>query len=150
MFTCRCGMLSYLCSNLINWYLWCDADAQSQHAYVSEGDSPLTAGSPQNSAVIERRFADEPLYQFYTETVVEVSYSRCEACTTLDCHGCRSINASSDMPHAVCCFMFVATNGYMVSYLRVWWNIDWDSMKDFVSVWWVAGYTERSVLCNSL
>jgi len=49
---------------------------------VSGGDSPLTAGSPENSGVIERWFADEPLYQFYTAAVVEVSRSRCEACTT--------------------------------------------------------------------
>jgi hypothetical protein len=39
----------------------------------------LTAGSPENSGVVERRFADEPLYQFYTAGVVEVSYIKCEA-----------------------------------------------------------------------
>jgi hypothetical protein len=32
----------------------------------------MTAGSPENSGVVERRFADEPLYQFYTAAVVEV------------------------------------------------------------------------------
>ena len=61
--------------------VWCVADARSQRADLSGGDSPLTAGSPENSVVTERWFADEPLYQFYTEAVVEVSYSRCEACT---------------------------------------------------------------------
>jgi hypothetical protein len=51
----------------------CGADARSQHTDFSGGDSPLTAGSPENSGVVERRFADEPLYQFYTAGVVEVS-----------------------------------------------------------------------------
>jgi len=77
---CLCVVVEYchIC-------VWCDADARSQRADLSGGDSPLTAGSPENSGFIERRFADEPLYQFYTAAVVEVSYSRCEACTTLDC-----------------------------------------------------------------
>jgi hypothetical protein len=57
----------------------CGADARSQHTDFSGGDSPLTAGSPENSGVVERRFADEPLYQFYTAGVVEVSYIKCEA-----------------------------------------------------------------------
>jgi neuronal guanine nucleotide exchange factor len=48
-----------------------EQDARSQRADLSGGDSPLTAGSPENSGVIERRFADEPLYQFYTAAVVE-------------------------------------------------------------------------------
>lgn len=48
------------------------ADTRSQHTDLSGGDSPLTAGSPENSGVAERRFADEPLYQFYTAAVVEV------------------------------------------------------------------------------
>jgi hypothetical protein len=39
----------------------------------------LTAGSPENSGAAERRFADEPLYQFYTAGVVEVSYIKHEA-----------------------------------------------------------------------
>jgi len=48
-----------------------EQDTRSQYADVSGGDSPLTAGSPENSGVIERWFADEPLYQFYTAAVVE-------------------------------------------------------------------------------
>ena len=83
---------------------------------MSGGDSPLTAGSPENSGVIERRFADEPLYQFYTAAVVEVSYSIYKACATWDCV-MDSIprNASSDIPHAVSC---LNADGYMVLYLR--------------------------------
>ena len=73
---CLCVVVQYchIC-------VWCDADTRSQRADLSGGDSPLTAGSPKNSGVTYRRFADEPLYQFYTAAVVEVSYSRCEACT---------------------------------------------------------------------
>jgi hypothetical protein len=82
MFMFRCGLLPYLCSNLINQFVLCDTDTRSQFADVSGGDSPLTAGSPENSGVIERRFADEPLYQFYTAAVVEVRHSRREARTT--------------------------------------------------------------------
>jgi hypothetical protein len=50
----------------------------------------MTAGSPENSGVVERRFADEPLYQFYTASVVEVSCSRCGTWNKL-CHGFHSI-----------------------------------------------------------
>ena len=32
----------------------------------------MSATSPENSGVAERRFADEPLYQFYNASVVEV------------------------------------------------------------------------------
>ena len=49
---------------------------------LSGADLPLTTGSPENSGVIEMEFADEPLYQYYTAAVVEVSYSIYKACAT--------------------------------------------------------------------
>jgi hypothetical protein len=57
-------------------------DARSQYADVSGGYSLLTACSPENSGIMEGRFADEPLYQFYAVGIVEVSHSRCEVCAT--------------------------------------------------------------------
>lgn len=61
----------------------CGADARSQHTDLSGGDSPLTVGSLENSGVVERRFAGEPLYQFYTAAVVEVSCITCETSKNL-------------------------------------------------------------------
>jgi hypothetical protein len=49
---------------------------------LSGGDLPLKTGISENSGVIKMEFADEPLYQYYTAAVVEVSYSRYEACAT--------------------------------------------------------------------
>ena len=96
----------------------------------------MTADSPENSRVTKRWFADEPFYHFYTEAVLEVSYSRCEACTTLDCVMLAvRYSAFSDITHAVCCFMSVTADGYMVSYLTEWRSKAGDSMNDFISVW---------------
>ncbi|PSN52299.1 hypothetical protein C0J52_08549 [Blattella germanica] len=48
-----------------------EQDARSQQTDLSGGDSSVSATSPENSGVVERRFADEPLYQFYNASLVE-------------------------------------------------------------------------------
>ncbi|KAJ4431135.1 hypothetical protein ANN_19730 [Periplaneta americana] len=70
-----------------------EQDARSQHTDLSGGDSPLTAGSPENSGVVERRFADEPLYQFYTAAVVERDMR-----SELDSDGYEEIGDNSRKP----------------------------------------------------
>jgi hypothetical protein len=51
--------------------------------------------------------------------------------------------------HPTCCFMSVTACGCMISCVWEWWSIASDSMNIFVSVWLLAGYTEKFVLCKA-
>jgi hypothetical protein len=60
------------------------------------------------------------------------------------CHGFHSMQCLSC--HPTCRFISVTACGCMISCVWEWWSIAWDCMSVFVSVWLLAGYTERFVL----
>ena len=131
MFMCSCGILSYLC------LMWCRCTKPACWFKWRR----LTTDSRQPR---EQRSYRKAVCWWTFVSVLHwgCSWGKLQHMWSMYhvvlYHGYFQCNASSDMPHAVCCFMSVTADVYMVSYLTEWRSIAGDSMKDFLSLWWVA------------